>query len=131
MAVPVQPAETAGPSTAAAASAAQSATKPQRPPPSSASPAAVAALLARGDALIAIGDVAAARLVYQRAAALASARAATATGKTYDARFLQAIGAIGVVADPEAAAAWYRKGAALGDEDAAPLLGGLDLRASQ
>ncbi|MDP8920363.1 MAG: hypothetical protein M3O00_16045, partial [Pseudomonadota bacterium] len=81
--------------------------------------------------LIAIGDVATARLVYQRAAAHASARAATATGKTYDRRFLQAIGAIGVVADPDAAAAWYRKGAALGDEDAAPLLGGLDVKASQ
>jgi hypothetical protein len=127
---PVQPAETAVPSTAAAASAAQSAAKPQRPL-SGASPAAVAALLARGDALIAIGDVATARLVYQRAAAHASARAATATGKTYDRRFLQAIGAIGVVADPDAAAAWYRKGAALGDEDAAPLLGGLDVKASQ
>ncbi len=129
---PVQPVETAVPSTAAAAAgAAQSATKPQPPPPSGASPAVVAALLARGDALIAIGDVAAARLVYQRAAAHASARAATAAAKTYDPRFLRAIGAIGVVADPDAAAAWYRRGSALGDEDATPLLGGLEGKASQ
>ena len=128
---PVQPAETAGPSTAAAASVAESAAKPQPPPPSGASPAAVAALLARGDALIAIGNVAAARLVYQRAAAHASARAATAMGKTYDPRFLQAIGAIGVVADPDAAAAWYRRGSTLGDEDATPLLGGLEVKASR
>jgi molecular chaperone DnaJ len=127
LAAPVRSAETAVPSTAAT-SAAQSATKP-RWPPSGASPAALAALLARGDALVATGDVAAARLVYQRAAALDSARAATAAGKTYDPRFLQAIGTIGVVADPDAAAAWYRKGAALGDEDATPLMGGLDVRA--
>ena len=127
LAAPVRSAETAVPSTAAT-SAAQSATKP-RWPPSGASPAALAALLARGDALVATGDVAAARLVYQRAAAHDSARAATAAGKTYDPRFLQAIGTIGVVADPDAAAAWYRKGAALGDEDATPLMGGLDVRA--
>jgi hypothetical protein len=127
---PAEPAETAVPSPAAAAAAAasstQSAIKPQRAM-SGATPPAVAALLARGDTLIALGDIAAARLVYQRAAAHASARAATATGRTYDPRFLQAIGAIGSVADLDAAAAWYRKGAALGDEDAGPLLGGLDV----
>lgn len=127
---PVQPAETAVPSPAAA-SVAASATKPQRRPPSGASTTAVAALLARGDALIAIGDVAAARLVYQRAAAHASARAATATGKTYDPRFLQAIGAIGVIADLDAAAAWYRRGSALGDEDATSLMGDLEVNASR
>jgi hypothetical protein len=104
-----------------AVSAAHPATKPQRPRAGT-SPG-VAALLARGDALIAVGNVAAARLVYQRAA--------TAAGRTYDPRFLQAIGAIDVVADPEAAAAWYREGAALGDEDATPLLGGLNVKAHQ
>ncbi|HYZ62146.1 MAG TPA: AAA family ATPase [Acetobacteraceae bacterium] len=93
--------------------------------------AAVAPLLARGEALIAIGNVAAARLAYQRAAALGSGPAATATGRTYDARFLQQIGAIGVVADPEAAAAWYRKGAALGDGTAAPFLAGLQAKTEQ
>jgi hypothetical protein len=127
---PVQPPETASPSTAAAPSPAEAATKPQRPV-TGASPTAVAALLARGDALIAIGDIAAARVVYQRAAAHASARAATATGRTYDPRFLVAIGAIGVVADPEEAAEWYRRGLALGDENALPLLGGLEVKASR
>ncbi|MBD0275925.1 MAG: hypothetical protein ICV73_28860 [Acetobacteraceae bacterium] len=127
-------AETAVPgaeSAAAPGAAAQPAAKPQQPPPPGASPSAAAALLARGDALIALGNVAAARLVYQRAAAFHSARAATAAGKTYDPRFLQEIGAIGVVADPDAAAAWYRKGAALGDGDAAPLLRGLEVKASR
>ena len=102
---------------------------PQRLP-TGRSPAA-AALLARGDALIALGDVATARAIYQRAAALASARAATAAGRTYDPRFLQAIGVIGVVADLDAAAAWYRKGAVLGDEDATPLLRGLEARTNR
>jgi TPR repeat protein len=95
------------------------------------SPAVLAALLARGDALIAIGDIAAARLVYQRGVALGSGPAATATGKTYDPRFLRRIGAVGVVADPDSAAVWYRKGLALGDGDAAPFLGGLTAKVSE
>jgi TPR repeat protein len=86
------------------------------------------ALLARGDALIAIGDIATARLVYQRAAALGSGLAATATGKTYDPRFLRQIGALGVVANPEAAAVWYRKAVVLGDGDAVPFLSGLEAK---
>ncbi len=110
----------------AAASPASAAEQPQAKP----SPAAVA-LLARGDELIAIGDVATARVVYERAAALKSGRGATSTGRTYDPRFLHQIGAVGVVPDPETAAAWYRKGAALGDEAAASLLGNLGSRASQ
>jgi hypothetical protein len=92
------------------------------------SPAGVVALLARGDALIAIGDIATARLVYQRAAALGSGLAATATGKTYDPRFLRQIGALGVVANPEAAAVWYRKAVVLGDGDAVPFLSGLEAK---
>lgn len=127
LAAPVQSAEAVVPSTAAA-SAAQSAAKPQRPP-FGVSP--VAALLAHSDASIAFGDVAAARLFYLRAATLDSARAATVTGKTYDPGFLQAVGAIGVVADFDAAVAWHRKEPALGDEYAAPLPGGLDIEASQ
>jgi len=96
----------------------------QQPPPAKPSPAATA-LLTRGDELIAIGDVATARIVYERAAGLKSGRGATSTGRTYDPRFLRQIGAVGVVPDPEAAASWYRKGAAMGDETAASLLGDL------
>ena len=138
---PVQP-EAADPSGAETANVAASAGSPmlsaspaptaeQVQPQAKLSPAAVAALLARGDKLIAIGDVATARVVYERAAALKSGRGATLTGRTYDARFLRQIGAVGVVPDPEMAAAWYRKGATLGDEAAMPLLGGLEPRASQ
>jgi len=92
--------------------------------PASISPAAVTRLLARGDALIAIGDIAAARLVYQRAVTRGSELAATAMGKTYDPGFLGQIGAIGVLADPEAAAAWYRKAAALSGGNPPPLVVG-------
>ena len=119
----VQP-ETVAPRAVDAAIPVPSAAPAAEQPRVTPSPAA-AALLARGDELIAIGDVATARVVYERAAALKSGRGATSTGRTYDPRFLHQIGAVGVVPDPAAAAAWYRKGAALGDEGAASLLGDL------
>jgi TPR repeat protein len=65
--------------------------------------------------MLALGDISAARLLYERAAALGSAGAATALGNTYDASFLASIQAKGIVADEAAAIAWYRKAAALGD----------------
>ena len=67
--------------------------------------------------MLVLGDVSAARLLYQRAATLGSARAATAVGKTYDPVFLASIHATGIPADRGAAAEWYRKGAALGDRE--------------
>jgi type II secretory pathway predicted ATPase ExeA len=96
-------------------------------PPRSPSPAAPAAsapqldlglLLSRGNAMLALGDISAARLFYERAAALGSAGAATALGNTYDAAFLASIQAKGIVADQAAALLWYRKAAALGDTEA-------------
>jgi TPR repeat protein len=68
--------------------------------------------------MLALGDISAARLFYERAAALGSARAAAALGKTYDAAFLASIQAKGIVADQSTAIAWYRKAAALGDNEA-------------
>lgn len=113
-----------------AASAAAFVATAAEPPSAKPSPAATT-LLARGDELIAIGDVATARVVYERAAALKSGRGATSAGRTYDPRFLHQIGAVGVVPDPDTAAAWYRKGAAMGDEAASSLLGDLGSKASQ
>ena len=83
-----------------------------RPPPSVASELPV--LLARADAMLALGDIASARLFYERAVSLGSARAAMAVGKTYDSAFLTSIHATGVIPDPAAAEFWYRKGAAQG-----------------
>ena len=83
--------------------------------------APVAALVRRGDTMLAIGDISAARLLYQRAAST-SGQAATAAGKTYDPAFLAQIGARGIRPDPAAAAEWYRKALALGDGEADQLL---------
>jgi len=71
------------------------------------------------------GDLSAARLFYRRAAGLGSAQAATALGRTYDPAFLASTKATGIQPDRATAAAWYRKGAALGDPAAADRLASL------
>ena len=99
---------------------------PPKPPPSAAPVASapqldlgfLPLLLSRGNAMLALGDISAARLLYERATALGSAGAATRLGNTYDAAFLASIQARGIVADQAAAIAWYRKAAALGDTEA-------------
>jgi TPR repeat protein len=75
-------------------------------------------LLQRGDAALAVGDVIAARLLFERAASLGSISAATAAGKTYDIDFLSRSGVRGIRADPAIAAAWFRKAAERGDTEA-------------
>ena len=60
--------------------------------------------------------------LYERAAALGSAKAATALGKTYDPAFLASIQVSGLAPNRAAAASWYRKGADLGDAEAADRL---------
>jgi hypothetical protein len=94
---------------------------PASPAPRASNDAAaemVELLLRRGNAAIADGDFVAARLLYEHAASLGSATAATAMGKTYDIEFLLRSGARGIPADQSVAAAWYRKAAALGDVEA-------------
>jgi hypothetical protein len=72
----------------------------------------------RGDAMLAIKDISAARKFYEYAASAGSARAAAALAGTYDPAILINLGAVGVRPDPVLAADWYRKAAALGDRDA-------------
>jgi type II secretory pathway predicted ATPase ExeA len=95
---------------------------PAPPPPArqaeSLPPGLMAALVKRGDQSLALGDIAAARLLYQRAAEAGSAPAAIALAKTYDPNYT----APGSKPDPAHAAEWYRKGIALGDSRAADLL---------
>ncbi len=79
-------------------------------------------LLRRGDAMLGLGDVAAARLLYERAAAAGEARGATGAGKTYDPKVLSLIRARGIQGDAAVAAAWYRKALDLGDASAATRL---------
>jgi TPR repeat protein len=81
--------------------------------------AGVRPLLERGGTMLARGDIVAARLFYERAAALGSGEAATSLGKTYDPAFLLSIAAAGTTANPGLAASWYRKAATLGDPEAA------------
>jgi TPR repeat protein len=88
-------------------------------------------LLRRGDALLALGDVSGARLLYERAAAAGDARGATGAGKTYDPVFLLTIGARGIRADPIAAANWYRRAIELGDQTAVARLTQLSQRSAR
>ena len=72
----------------------------------------------RGDEMLAIKDISAARKFYEYAANVGSARAATALAESYDPTFLTQLGAIGIRPDPGLAAAWFGKAAALGDSAA-------------
>ena len=85
----------------------------------------MAALVKRGNSLLAAGDIAAARLVFGRAAAAGSGPAATGLAMTHDPRFLARIGARGIAADPKEAATWYKKAVALGDDSATAMIPGL------
>jgi TPR repeat protein len=82
----------------------------------------MAALMKRGEQSISLGDIAAARLLFKRAAEAGNAQAAVAMGKTYDTDTLAASPAQGEKPDPALAAEWYRKAASLGDPRAADLL---------
>jgi type II secretory pathway predicted ATPase ExeA len=86
--------------------------------PATLSPAVVTALLNRGNEALGLGDIAAARLLFQRAAEAGNGAAATALGKTYDPNFTTNTSA----RDPARATDWYRKAIALGDPNAANLL---------
>ena len=74
----------------------------------------IAILLKRGKDLIANGDLAAARLVLQRAANANDAEAALALGATYDPYVLRALKVYGFKADPDMARVWYEKARELG-----------------
>jgi hypothetical protein len=79
-------------------------------------------LLRRGDSLLAAGDVASARLFYERAADAGDAQGALKLGEAYDPLFLTRINSIGVRGDITIAARWYRRAAELGASEAELLL---------
>jgi hypothetical protein len=110
-------------------------TAPPPPPPSNPAPVAPKApsmaesvLLERGDRLLAIGDIASARLLYETAAAGGSVRGALLAGRTLDPEYLRSLGTRGVTGDPARAAAWYEKAAELVDDSATALLEALGRR---
>lgn len=82
------------------------------------SPKEMELLITRGDQLLGIGDVVAARQFYERAAGSANGAAAVGVGKTFDPVFLAQAGARGVRGDPAEAASWYRKASKAGNHEA-------------
>lgn len=82
------------------------------------SPELMAALMKRGNQSLDLGDVTAARLLFQRAAESGNPAAALALGKTFDPNYT----APGGSPDPARAKEWYRKAATLGDARAPDLL---------
>lgn len=82
-------------------------------------PTDIAALVARGDALLNSGDIVSARLYYERAANAGDSRAAMLMGETYDPDFLARAGVRGVRGDAAIADSWYRRARELSDRDAA------------
>ena len=81
-------------------------------------PNEIASSLKRGDALIASGDLAAARLVLRRAADAGDARAAMTLAETYDPAILEKLGVHGVVPDLAMARGWYEKAKKFGATEA-------------
>ncbi len=72
--------------------------------------------LSRGKAMLAEGNIVAARLFLERAADAGLAEAALLIGETFDPRELRRLGAQGIAADPARARSWYEKAQQLGSE---------------
>jgi hypothetical protein len=88
----------------------------------------MAALLARGDTLLSVGDVTSARLFYERVANAGGGLAAIRLGETFDPLFLDRVHMRGVRGDPAAAGFWYHRARDLGATDAEVLLKALNGR---
>lgn len=90
-------------------------------------PREVAALIRRGQDLLASGDVQSARLLLMRGAEARDARAALLVGTTYDPAQLRQIGADGPLADIAQARTWYQRAKEWGEPDAQRRLEALSL----
>jgi hypothetical protein len=85
-----------------------------------------ALLTSRGDAMMAIKDISAARKLYEQAANLGSAAAAKGLAQTYDPDYVGKLGIVGMRPDVTIAASWYDRAAALGDFESAQRMQQLD-----
>ena len=83
--------------------------------------------MARGDALFGKGDLAAARLLYERAADAGDGQAALRLGETFDPVFLDQAH-LSVRGDSGAAMSWYRRARDLGAADADVLIKSLEAK---
>jgi TPR repeat protein len=77
-----------------------------------------AALIERGDQLLLLGDIVAARQVYEYAMHKGSRDAASRIATTYDPRIFSKLGVHGLKPDLRKALQWYEKAALSGDEKA-------------
>lgn len=133
---PAEPPETPSPAIASATAAPAPNTAPTAAIPASPAPvvgprlsaAESAALLTRGDGLLRIGDVASARLFYERAANAGEGVAAVRLGETFDPIFIERAHLRGVRGDLGMAASWYRRARDLGAADAEVLLKALEAK---
>jgi hypothetical protein len=93
---------------------------PTRPTPSprQLDPDVIAAMMKRARSLIVIGDIAAARLLLERAADAQEPSAALLLAQTYDPAVLGTPDMRSITPDPVAARNWYLKAAQLGSADA-------------
>lgn len=103
------------PAEPAANSQAPSARQQQK---SSISAIAAAPLLARGDWMLELGDLASARLFYKVVAEREHVRASMLMGLTFDPVYFRQRGIKGIRPEPEQAIAWYRRAIALGSAEA-------------
>src|SRR5436190_18542420 len=87
-------------------------------PPRKLDPDELAALMKRAKGLIAIGDIASARLLLERATDAQEASAALLLAQTYDPAVLGPQDTRSITPDPAAARTWYQKAAQLGSPDA-------------
>jgi hypothetical protein len=82
-----------------------------RAPSSKLSPEEIAAHLARGEQRLKAGELAAARLYFERVALAGDARGALGMARTYDPAVLAVLPILGPQADPAAARMWYERAA--------------------
>jgi tetratricopeptide (TPR) repeat protein len=87
--------------------------------------------MARGDALMELGDVAAARSFYDRAFDLGNLRAARSIARTYDPVVLGSMKVQGLRGDAARALEWYRQAEKAGESDAAQAIAALESFLSQ
>jgi len=114
---PPEPAAPRAPEAKPPVASADPAHQPAGSPPSAEE---TSALLRRGDSFLAAGDVASARLFYQRAADAGDAPAALRLGATFDPAFLARTGIRGVVGDEAQASLWYRRARDLREAEGRP-----------
>jgi hypothetical protein len=82
-------------------------------------------LMARGQALLGQGDIAGARLFFERAAEHGDGAAMMAMGRSFDPIELRRLGVLGLKGDANRAMQWYRSAATAGDASAEQSMGRL------